>query len=200
MLLRDLNKSSLIRVANQYLGADAKGQFGVTSLTTTATFANNSATLNDIFDILFSASTAIGASGYDHIFHVFLPQGTDMCMTPASCYSPDNPNTFVFCAFHGSVDFGPNQHVLFTVEPYQFVNGCVLPPQTRVIDGTASTLAHEFFETITDPDLDAWFNVLTRQEVADLCAAFQVRDRLAGTNYVVQEMYSNDIHLCTNGS
>jgi len=199
-LLRDLNRSNLIGVADQYLDENAAGQFTVTELQTTATFTGNTATLDDIFGILFSASTFINASGYNNLFHVFLPQGTDMCISATECYSPDNPSTFVFCAFHGSVDFGPNQHVVFSVEPYQAVNGCTLPTQTRVIDATASSLSHEFFESITDPDLDAWFNLLTGNEIGDLCFGFRNPVRLGYHSYVVQEEYSNSDHACTYGA
>jgi hypothetical protein len=198
--LEDLNHSNLIEVADQYLRENAAGQFRLTELQTTATFTGNTASLDDVFEIIFSASRFLNASGYHNIFHVFLPKGTDMCMTPTSCYSPDNPSTFTFCAFHGSVNFGPDQHVLFTVQPYQAVPGCQLLNQTRVIDATASTLSHEFFEAITDPDLDAWFNDLTGNEVSDLCFTFRNNEQVGRHAYVVQEEYSNTIHLCTDGA
>jgi hypothetical protein len=132
---------------------------------------------------------------------VFLPKGTDMCMDSTHCYSPDNPSTFVFCAFHGSVDFGSNRHVLFSVEPYQAVAGCEIPGQTPhgVIDATASVLSHEFLETVTDPDLDAWFNLLTGNEIGDLCFAFGNNEPMGGHSYVIQEEYSNSVHNCSDG-
>jgi hypothetical protein len=199
--LRDLNESSLIEVANQYINEDATGKFGsIQELQTTTTFTGNIATLDDVFAILFAASNFTKASGYNNIYHVFLPAGTDMCMSTTDCYSPDNPATFDFCAFHGSVNFGPHWHVLYTVQPYQAVSGCVLPTQTRVIDGTASTLSHETFETITDPDLDAWFNALTGNEVADLCFGFRPAQQIDTHSYAVQEEYSNSIHDCTTGA
>jgi hypothetical protein len=200
--LSDLNFSSLIQVENQYIGVDATGRFsGLAELKTTVTFdSSNTASMNDIFAILFAASNFTKASGYNNIYHVFLPAGTDMCMAPGDCYSPDNPATFAFCAFHGSVDFGPHWHVLYTVQPYQFVSGCALPTQTRVIDATASTLSHEFFETVSDPDLDAWFNALTGNEVADLCFGFRPAQQINTRTYAVQEEYSNTLHDCTTGA
>ena len=101
--LADLNQTNFIGIADQYLGSAAAGQFFVAQLSTTATFTNNTATLNDVMGIVIAASTSAKASGYTNIFHVFLPQGTDMCIIADSvCYSPDNPETFSFCAFHGS--------------------------------------------------------------------------------------------------
>jgi hypothetical protein len=194
----DLNRSDFIRVANQYIRSDAKGRFPVAELSTTASFASNTATQADIFSIIFSAVRATHASGYTSIYHVFLPQGTDMCMNPTTCYSPDDFSTFVFCAFHGSVDFG-STHVLFSVEPYQAVSGCEIPGQTPhgVIDATASTLSHELIETMTDPDLDAWFNGLTGNEIADLCSSFGSNQRLNRHDYFIQSEYSNAVRACS---
>src|SRR5215208_4670991 len=152
--LRDLNASDFIRLANEYTKADAKLNFLVTSMRTTATFAGgNRATLQEIQHIVSDAVTSAGgASGYTAIYHVFLPKGTEVCIVAGNCYSPGDPASWTFCAFHGSVNFGPSQHVLFTVEPYQGVAGCQLPGQTPhgLIDATASALSHELFETITD--------------------------------------------------
>jgi hypothetical protein len=196
--LRDLNVSPLLEVANQYLNEDVPGKFAVTELEGNVAFASSTATLNDIFSIIYSASNFVGASGYTNIFHVFLPRGTDMCITASDCYSPDNPATWTFCAFHGSVDFSASQHVLYTVQPYQAVPGCVTPNQTRVIDATASTLTHEFFETITDPDLSTWYNWLTGDEIADLCIGLRNNERMGPDQFVVQEMFSNKVHACTD--
>jgi hypothetical protein len=200
--LRDLNRSSFIRIADQYIGEEASGRFRVRELNLKTPFTAHTASLTDIFGIIFSASTFTHASGYTSIFHVFLPQGTDMCISPTDCYSPDNPSTFRFCAFHGSVDFGPNQHVLFSVEPYQDVDGCRLLNQIPhgVIDATASTLSHEFFETITDPDLSSWFNFLTGNELGDLCSAFGNDEELGSNSYEIQEEYSNSVHACSDGA
>ena len=209
--LRDFDRSSMLEIANQYLHEDANARFRqVTELATSFTFkvdtADNTptATGNDIVTILAGAVEATGLQGgYTNEYHLFFPQGTNVCLGN-TCYSPSNPSTFVFCAFHSSVDFntgnGHTLHVLFSVEPYQFVPGCVLPQQTRVIDGTASTLSHEFTETITDPDGSAWFNDLTGNEIGDLCFTFRNPENVDGHMYVIQEEYSNTVHACTDGS
>jgi hypothetical protein len=196
--LRDLNRSSFIHIADQYIGNSAGFHFPTSELSLDLPLSGDSATINDIFSIVFSAAAFTGQSGYTNIYHVFLPQGTDMCITDGLCYSPDIPDSWVFCAFHGSVDFSATLHVLYSVEPYQGVDGCELPGKTPhgVIDATSSTLSHEFFETITDPDLNAWFNSLFGEEVADLCSGFANNERM-GHSYVIQSEYSNDEHACT---
>lgn len=199
--LRDLNLSDYINIVREYTGSDAKLKFPVEGLRTRATFTRPTrATMQEIFHILSDAVTRTGASGYGAIYHVFLPKGTEMCITQGNCYSPTDPESWTFCAFHGSVNFAPAQHVLFTVEPYQAVPGCQTPGQTPhgVIDATASTLAHELFETITDPDLDGWSNGLFGFEISDMCSFFGSNQVLNGNQYFIQSEYSNKLHLCTS--
>ncbi|HEX2249144.1 MAG TPA: hypothetical protein VHH32_02290 [Gemmatimonadales bacterium] len=198
--LRDLNRSDFMNIVREYTGAEAKGNFVVSAMRTEASFTNNRATLQQIFQILSDAVTTTGASGYTAIYHVFLPQGTEMCISAGNCYSPSDPASWTFCAFHGSVNFGATRHVLFTVEPYQGVAGCSIPGQTPqgLIDATASTLAHELFETITDPDLDGWSNGLFGYEISDLCSSFGSNQLLNGRRYFIQSEYSNKLHMCTN--
>jgi hypothetical protein len=199
--LRDLNRSDFINIVREYTGSDAKGKFPVVGMRTRATLVSPPrATLQEIFQIVSDAVIRTGASGYGAIYHIFLPKGTEMCITAGNCYSPTDPASWTFCAFHGSVNLAPNRRVLFTVEPYQAVDGCRIPGQTPngVIDATASTLAHELFETITDPDLDGWSNGLFGFEISDLCSSFGSNQVLNGNQYFIQSEYSNQLHLCTN--
>jgi hypothetical protein len=206
--LSDLAGSRMVHLADQYFSPQSfggfphlggAGAFTVSELSTSLSFSGHTATIDDVLSIVFAAYVHTGnAGGYTNIYHVFLPSGTDMCYQPGVCYSPDNFNTFVFCAFHASVDFGPGQHALFSVEPYQAVPGCQTPKQTRVIDATASTLSHEFFETISDPDGDGWWNDLTGEEIGDLCTAFENSERMGSNTYVLQSEYSNAFHACAD--
>jgi hypothetical protein len=201
--LRDLNHSKFLNIVSEYTHTPARDDFTVRELSTQTEFADGPPTVDDIFGIIAGAlEQTHGAAGYGNIYHVFLPQGTDMCIDDFTCYSPDDPDTFVFCAFHGSVDFDANTHVLFSVEPYQGTPGCQFPGQTPhgVIDATASTLSHELIETITDPDLDAWFNAFFGYEIADICFAFSSNLNLNGHKYQIQSEYSNRRHSCTNSA
>jgi hypothetical protein len=204
--LRDFDRSSMIQIANQYLHEDAFARFRqVNELATSLTFAVDTAdntptaTGQDLISIVVGAVNFTGQFGYTNEYHIFLPSGTNVCVNANTCYSPNNPATAVFCAFHSSIDLAQGVHVLFSVEPYQFVPGCALPQQTRVIDATASTLSHEFTETITDPDGNAWVNDLTGNEIGDLCFTFRNPENVNGRTYVIQEEYSNTVHACTDG-
>jgi len=168
-------------------------------------------------------ASQLGLSGYGQIYHVFLPQGTDVCFTTSytPCYSPDNLPAWFFCAWHGSTDFADIGHVLYTVEPYQNIQYCnVAPgPNGQLADSTNSVLSHETFETITDPDVSqaasGWFQKLNVQifgnEIADECQTlywpngFFTSPEYFGTDtfsvegrtYAVQTEYNNARHACT---
>jgi hypothetical protein len=125
---------------------------------------------------------------------------------PNVCYSPDNPPNFFFCAYHGSVDFSDIHHVLFSVEPFQgpvpgLPAGCVDTPIEAphgTVDIMASTLSHETFETISDPDGFSWFNRLFFIEIGDECIGFHDNDNIDGEYFDIQEEYSNAVNGCTN--
>ena len=206
--LGHLQGSTFIHIVDQYVGSTANNRYqqGDPSSITYPVFT--ALTDNDILRIAHSAAQAHG-SGYGHIYHLFFPAGVDICFTGTDiCYSPDNPNTFVFCAYHGSVDFQDLGHVLFTVEPFQDVPGCSInqpSPNGSLIDSTSSTLAHELIETITDPDGDAWFAQTSLvdfgEEIGDLCIdpfGNEAISVLTGRHYEIQQMYSNKFHACAN--
>ena len=170
---------------------------------------------NDILSIVHAAAVKLSIqSGYSNIVHVFLPRGIDTCFDLTSiCYSPDNPSSFFFCAYHGAVVFNDIGHILFSVEPYQNVPGCQVAtptPNGDLVDSTASVLSHEFFETITDPDLDAWWSeaslIERGAEIGDICepivnGSAQFLDPVFlvnGKNYKIQLEYSNKFHACTH--
>jgi hypothetical protein len=159
---------------------------------------------SDILLMVYNAATQFGF-GYGHIYHVFLPPNIDTCIDQrAVCYSPDNPSSFRFCGYHSSVVVG-GQEMVYTVEPYQDVPGCGFTGGVNtgsngddLVDSTANTLTHELFETITDPDGDAWFEP-SGDEIADICEGYFTTVNLNGTPYTVQSMWSDASHLCTNG-
>jgi hypothetical protein len=90
---------------------------------------------------------------------------------------------------------------------FQNVFGCQLQspsPTGLLIDSTASALSHEVFETITDLQLNAWFNdvslILGGAEIGNECqnltfgyGSVFIHDK----EYQVQPEYSNGVHGCT---
>jgi hypothetical protein len=214
--LRDLNASSLIHVTDQYVGTTASFRYPVgKAVSINQTLQTNVLGQNDILSIVHAAAVKLSVqSGYSNIVHVFLPHGIDTCFDLTSiCYSPDNPRSFFFCAYHGSVVFSDIGHILYSVEPYQNVPGCQTAtptPNGVLVDSTASVLSHEVIETITDPDLNAWWSDVSLieqgAEIGDVCepvgnAKGQFLDPVFpvnGKNYKIQLEYSNKFHGCTH--
>ncbi|HZZ65669.1 MAG TPA: hypothetical protein VFE17_09245 [Candidatus Baltobacteraceae bacterium] len=213
--LARLATSTFIHVTDQYVGSTANNRY---TLGTSAQLSISglphtvqlfSTTQVSILAIVHAVASAFG-SGYGHEYHVFLPKGTDTCMGPSSptvCYSPDNPPNWIFCAYHGSVDFSDIHHVLFSVQPYQgpvpgAAIGCADTPVEiphGTVDTMASTLSHETIETVTDPDGTSWFNRLFLIEIGDECIGFHDDDNISGLYYDIQEEYSNKLNGCANG-
>lgn len=213
--LNDLASSDFVHVLDQYTGLSSNDRYTVGKNAkimynqTAASFFDA-----DIQVFVHAVASALG-SGYGHIYHVFLPPGQDECFSPKShvCYSPDDPRTFIFCAYHSSVTFSDIGHVLYTVEPFQDVPGCSVPPTTpngQMVDSTNNSLSHETFETISDPDGTAWFNftlvVLAGAEIGDECSFFAITPNgiffdpsvftIGSHQYAVQPEYSNSAHAC----
>lgn len=164
--------------------------------------------------------TSLGGGGLAHIYHVFLPKNVDTCFESppgqptSTCYSPDNGATFFFCGYHGAftaTSGNQRQTYLYTVQPYQDVRGCrnlvgnqplpnAVSPGVDPADPGYATLAHELYETITDPLSNAWFNGLTGNEIADLCSSFSNFVTVNGHRYVLESEYSDIRHLCVSGN
>ena len=209
------NHNIYVNCADQYVGASADDRYPVGASVSTK-FALFTSTIGetDLRAIVHAAAKDQG-SGYGHIYHVFLPKGIDTCFDLTSiCYSPDNPPSFVFCAYHGSVDFADIGHVLFSVEPFQNVGGCQAAapnPNGILADSTNSVLSHELIESITDPDpgsgwVAAKSLLASGAEIGDLCVPVgnkkaQFLDlvfALNGNDYELQLEYSNKFHACAN--
>lgn len=127
MFLRDLGHSDPIHVVDQYVGLHWDHRYTVGQ----GTFINfkpksKPFTDKDMKAFVHAVASKTGQTGYGHIYHLFLPPGTDECFdsTFSVCYSPDKADTFFFCAYHGYADFQDIGHVIYSVEPYQAVPGC----------------------------------------------------------------------------
>lgn len=216
--LASLSVSDFIHITDQYVGSTANARYGVggDGFITYTPAVPHILTDADILAAVHLADAVFGwQTGYNGLVHVFLEPGQDECFdsTFSVCYSPDNPSTWFFCGYHGSADFSDVGHVLYSVEPYQNVSGCNVPPggpQGQLADSTNNVLSHETFEAITDPDGDAMWNSadngLYGQEIGDECSFLVFTPtnvyfnpsvfKMNGVKYAAQPEYSNDGHAC----
>ena len=212
--LRDLGRSRFMHITDAYTGKSSNGRYGVGNSfrASIATPLAQPYTDDDMLAVVHAAAVASGQSGYGHMFNVHLPPGVDECFDASFsvCYSPDNFDTWYFCAYHGSVDFDDVGHVVYSVEPYQNVPGCAVDPGSpngTLVDSTNSVLSHEVFEAITDPDGSGWWNWDNNgafgEEIGDECSflgdvgfspsLFTVGEK----QYAAQPEYKNSDHSCS---
>jgi hypothetical protein len=208
----NLLQSSMIHLTDQYTGNSnpvrTVGQGGVITYTT----YRHTQYDQDVAVLAHAAARTFGG-GINQLFHIYFPQGTDVCTSDGSngavCYSPDIPSTFVFCGYHSFFNFSDLGLVFITVQPYTNVPGCRVPtsppsasPNGPAIDSLATVVSHETFEAISDPELNAWFNRLgpfAGNEIGDECAfVFSLPPVvLNGRAYQIQSEYSNFYHACS---
>ncbi|MDQ6930189.1 MAG: hypothetical protein M3126_05940 [Candidatus Eremiobacteraeota bacterium] len=197
----DLFGSTMFTIVNQYNAGGAYASGGDYPITYSTLLPLQD---SDIFNIVHTVIKANNLPvGYGSQFHVFLQSGVQQCSTSArGCYG------VVYCAYHGSNDYTDVGHVLYSVEPYQNINGCQVSntasPNGVLADSTASVLSHEVFETITDPDVAAnnlaWYNN-NKGEIGDICAPANSVPTgnvvLSATTWEIQPEYSNKVHDCS---
>jgi len=111
-----------------------------------------------------------------------------------------------YCAYHGDFTWNGNT-VLYAVMPYDYAkpSACSAlasgsPNNDFGADAEVNTLAHEFEEANTDPQLNAWWNTSTGAENADQCAWNFGTQALSGgkanisigaKNFLVQQNWLN---------
>ncbi|MDQ6941240.1 MAG: hypothetical protein M3169_01835 [Candidatus Eremiobacteraeota bacterium] len=185
--------SSFVHIIDQYIGSSANNRYPYAS--GWQVNYNTSGTLQDqdIYNIVHSVAVSQG-TGYGKLYHVFLQSGVSQCSSSAGgCYAQQ------YCAYHGSVDFGDIGHTLYSVEPYQGISGCN-SPSNKLQDSTGSTLSHEWFEAITDPDVAvnniAWYNNIGG-EIGDICRNYYGNVSLSGFTYNIQKEYTNVHSACS---
>jgi serine protease len=105
-----------------------------------------------------------------------------------------------WCAYHGAVGALPN--VTYTNLPYMTDAGgsCGANSVGGLLDGVSIVEGHELAETITDPQLNAWFDS-GGSEIGDLCA-WQNLSHVQTFNgsFAVQPLYSNAAGGCVSAS
>jgi hypothetical protein len=206
--LRDLGKSEFIHVADQYVDLESFNRYTVGQRAMVPfTPSVISFTDNDMLAVIHAVASVTGQTGYGHIYHVFLPQGTDECFDSTFKVCASN----VFCAYHSSADFSDIGHILYSIEPFANVVGCQVKPGSpngSLVDSTNDVLSHELIETITDPDGTGWWNStgfgMFGQEIGDECVFFfppfysdPAIINVNGKVYALQPEYNNRQHACT---
>jgi uncharacterized membrane protein len=215
--LAGLNGSSYLSIADQYmLGAKTTTRFGGNFYDSSAppSIAGSGTKGKAIGD--FQLELAI------HLYHFLTASGVTPDPTGVYFIFTSNyaPNPF-FCGFHDALFSGTTRLLQFAYIPnLASAYSCMVEGDVQLADpylapnnysaGThamVSLTAHEFMETITDPDLvGGWYDVIVASafvgnEIADPCAyVFQNWVQLANSsNWKTQEIWSNQAGGCVQG-
>ena len=163
-----------------------------------------------------------------HLYLFFLPEGVETCATAVdgqfggACSL--NTYTSGFCGYHSYVGTG-----VFAVMPYantgnstgyectsqlaQYADGSLVgnqsPNNDLASDTAISVMSHEMSEAITDPYLNAWYDLTPSgiSEIGDECAYIygdslslqgtpgaQYNQTINGHHYFIQEEFSNQAY------
>jgi IPT/TIG domain len=110
-----------------------------------------------------------------HEYFLLTPPGVESCLegSGTECSAGTAPGTY--CAYHSDIPVGGSA-IVYADDPYVAGLGCdpgEEHPNNNVSDATvAGGLAHEHSESLTDPELNAWFDS-SGNEVADKCRTFK---------------------------
>jgi hypothetical protein len=229
--ISDLTASNLIKVANQYTGSAASKTpypLSGTSYVTKGWTSGSMITDSDDLQTALASYVNSNSIASGSIVHLFIPPGVSVCTDTsyADCYDPNDTSgaTWTFCAYHSYATNVTNtlisgtKTIYYTVEPYQWVEGCAQLRFSDVLyfyesyydgyysnftlqsplDAMTSTLSHELMETITDPlPIDApmmgWYNP-SFGEIGDLCAPSYYLDAFGDLGYVNPGIYKTTLN------
>ena len=109
------------------------------------------------------------------------PPGVESCLSSTGKSCSDGTTHPVYCAYHGFIQVAGGV-IVFANNPYVAGLSCDPAknlPNDNPSDATiAGGLAHEHSESVTDPELNAWYDS-KEQEVADKCRTFKERPNSA---------------------
>jgi hypothetical protein len=108
-----------------------------------------------------------------------------------------------FCGYHNAFSLNPLQTVIYSyMSDASFATGgcnmgITTSPNGQIAsDREVALMTHEFFESVTDPDLKSWFDPTTGNEIGDNCNQRPSAVNLNGNIYVVQQQWSNTSSSC----
>jgi uncharacterized protein (TIGR03437 family) len=127
---------------------------------------------------------------YSTIYEVFIPSSSYSSNgSSTSCGGP----SLAYCAYHGFYGTSPTA-VKYSIQPYPSCSGCEVSGWT-VAQNQEHFISHETRESVTDPLLNAWYNVCTGEEADDQCA-WSPTPFLGSGGYGYQYEWSNAVTAC----
>jgi hypothetical protein len=110
--------------------------------------------------------TGLGAE-----YFLLTPEGVESCFTATGGECSANSTSPYYCAYHSAIVTGGGARIVYSNDPYVYGKLCDEPSQHPNGTGDAALLggmSHEHLESVTDPELNAWFNQYG-EEIGDIC-------------------------------
>jgi hypothetical protein len=156
------------------------------------------------------------AMDLQHLYFLLTPPGVESCIEAKSHACSAGTKHASYCSYHGYIQVTGTLIIVYTNNPYVEGTNCdngEEHPNGAASDATiGGGLAHEYAESVTDPELNAWYDS-KGEEVADKCRTLKVVSEFGeplgkapdGSNYnqVIngdlywyQQMWSNEAGAC----
>lgn len=216
--LRDLSNTAYYSIVQQY--TDSSGAPGSTSFggawVDTSTYPDSEGTranpLQDS-DIMAEVARAMNLNGWpagngNNVFFVLTGQNVYGCAGSACSYNS-------YCAYHSAFQAADGQVVVYADVPdpgnggnvgsclATAASGFAAPNSGAFADSAVNLVAHEGFESVTDPVFNGWYYQDTDHEIGDECvwkfgsvSSDGSNILLNGHRYLLQEMWSNRVGGC----
>ncbi|MGP0103656.1 MAG: IPT/TIG domain-containing protein, partial [Solirubrobacteraceae bacterium] len=155
----------------------------------------------------------------EHEYFLLTPPGVESCFEASGHECSDGAKHAAYCAYHGYIEVA-KAVIVYANDPYVDGLNCDYGeehPNDNPSDATiGGGLAHEHSESVTDPELNAWYDS-KGEEVADKCRTFKVATEygeplgkspdgsnynqvIDGDLYYYQQMWSNEAGGCEQRS
>jgi hypothetical protein len=150
-----------------------------------------------------------------HEYFILTPPGVEGCLEPAGHSCSDGATHPAYCSYHSYISTGSGV-IVYADDPYVDGLNCDFGeehPNDNASDATiGGGMAHEHSESVTDPELNAWYDS-KGDEVGDKCRTFKQATEygpalgtapdgskynqvIDGTLYYYQQMWSNEAGAC----
>jgi IPT/TIG domain len=151
-----------------------------------------------------------------HEYFLLTPAGVESCLQANEKSCSDGTTHPAFCAYHGFIPVSTGV-IVYANAPYVAGLACnpgeQLPNENPSDAEVAGGLAHEHSESVTDPELNAWYDI-KGEEVADKCRTGKTKTEFGeplgkapdgadynqlinGDLYWFQQEWSNEIAGCS---
>jgi hypothetical protein len=104
-------------------------------------------------------------------YFLLTPEGVESCFEATGGACSANSASPYFCAYHSATSAPGGARIIYANEPYVYLKNCDEPSNHPNGAGDAALLggmSHEHMESVTDPELNAWFNAYG-EEIGDIC-------------------------------